>query len=197
MNTNVGTPNAIVYRYIGPAGEGVDFAPGFDLANWEITDASFPLKNVLVDDDIVSPVAKEWTLSGGTSIGRFGFAKLTYTTREWSDFLEDFVTPQTGFTEVEVTRRQTRLRQHALQQHQRMFREYEAIQLLSQFRFFNRWTLHGNYTHELKNDGNFVGEAGNQPGNPSVFGNCPEMLIRRGTSPKAGCLDTRSTASAC
>lgn len=176
VNTNVGTPNAIAYRYIGPAGEGVDFAPGFNLANWEITDASFPLKNVLVDDDIVSPVAKEWTLSGGTSIGRFGFAKLTYTTREWSDFWEDFVTPQTGFTEFEVNGVKKVFDNTLYSNTSDMFREYEAIQLLSQFRFFNRWTIHGNYTHELKNDGNFVGEAGNQPGNPSVFGNRPEML---------------------
>jgi hypothetical protein len=31
------------------------------------------------------------------------------------------------------------------------------------------------YTHELKNDGNFVGEAGNQPGNSSLFGDYPEF----------------------
>ena len=176
VNTNVGTPNAIAYRYIGPAGEGVDFAPGFDLANWEVTDASFPLYNVRVDDDIVSPVAREWTLSGATSVGRFGFAKLTYTTREWSDFWEDFVAPQHGFTEFEVNGVRKVFDNTFYSNTSDLYREYEAIQLLSQFRFFNRWTIHGNYTHELRNHGNFVGEAGNQPGNPSVFGNRQEML---------------------
>jgi hypothetical protein len=176
VNTNVGTPNSISYRYIGPAGEGVDYAPGFDLANYEITSASFPLRNVLVDDDIVSPIAKEWTISGATSIGRFGFAKATYTTREWSDFWEDFINTSTGFTEFAVTPTITRRFDNTLYSNTSdLFREYEAIQLLSQWRLFNHWTLHGNYTHELRNHGNFVGEAGNQPGNPSTFGDYPEI----------------------
>ncbi len=176
VNTNVGTPNNISYRYIGPAGEGIDFAPGFDLANWEITDASFPLKNVFVDNDIVSPVAKEWTVSGGAALGRNGFGKLTYTTREWSDFWEDFVTIGHGFTEFDVNGVKKVFDNTFYSNTSDMHRQYSAIQLLSQFRFFNRWTIHGNYTYELENEGNFVGEAGNQPGNPSVFGNRPEML---------------------
>lgn len=176
VNTNVGTPNNISYRYIGPAGEGIDFAPAFNLANWEITDAGFPLQNVRVDDNIVSPVAKEWTISGGTAIGRRGFGKLTYTTRKWSDFWEDFVTTNTGFTEFEVNGVKKVFDNTLYSNTNDMNRQYSAIQLLSQFRFFDKWTIHGNYTYELENEGNFVGEAGNQPGNPSVFGNRPEML---------------------
>jgi hypothetical protein len=176
VNTNVGTPNSITMRYIGPAGEGVDFAPGFDLSNYEITNASFPLRNVRVADDIVSPVAKEWTLSGATAIGRAGFAKLTYTNREWSDFWEDFIDTTTGFTEFAVTPTITRRFDNTLYSNTSdLYREYEALQVLSQFRFFNRWTIHGNYTLELRNHGNFVGEAGNQPGNPSVYGDYPEI----------------------
>jgi hypothetical protein len=176
VNTNVGTPNSISYRYIGPAGEGIGFAPGFDLANYEVTNASFPLLNVRVDPDIVSPVAKEWTLSGGTGIGRNGFAKLTYTTREWSEFWEDFIDTTTGFTEFNITPTIKRTFDNTYYSNTSdLYREYEAIQLLSQFRFFNRWTLHGNYTHELRNHGNFVGEAGNQPGNPSTYGDYPEI----------------------
>ena len=180
VNTNVGTPNNVSYRYIGPAGEGLDFAPAFDVTNpayWEITGGSFPLQTVLVSDDIISPVAKEYTLSGGTSIGRFGFAKATYTNREWSDFWEDFVNPSLGFTPVVISPTITRnLDNQLFGNTSDMHRSYSAVQLLSQFRFFNRWTLHANYTYELENEGNFVGEAGNQPGNPSVFGNYPEML---------------------
>ncbi len=176
VNTNVGTPNNISYRYIGPAGEGVDFAPGFDINNYEITGASFPLKNVLVDDDIVSPLAKEWTISGGAQLTHNGFAKLTYTTRKWSDFWEDFIDTSTGFTEFQVTPAITRRFDNTLYSNtSELYREYEAVQLLSQWRFFNRWTIHGNYTLELKNNGNFVGEAGNQPGNSSVFGDYPEI----------------------
>lgn len=176
VNTNVGTPNSVLMRYIGPPGEGVDFAPGFDLANYEVTSASFPLKNVLVDEDVTSPIAEEWTVSGGTSIGRFGFAKVTLTNREWSDFWEDFTDTSTGFTEFSVTPTITRRFDNTLYANTSdLYREYQALQLLSQFRFFNRWTIHGNYTHELRNHGNFIGEAGNQPGNPSTFGDYPEM----------------------
>ena len=178
VNTNVGTPNNISYRYIGPAGEGIGFAPGFDLANYEITNASFPLLNVKVDDDIVSPVAKEWTLSGGAGIGRNGFAKLTYTTREWSEFWEDFIDTSTGFTTFNVTPTITRSFDNIYYSNTSdLYRQYSAVQLLSQFRFFNRLTLHGNYTYELENEGNFIGEAGNQPGNASIFGDYPEIRI--------------------
>src|SRR4029453_11733262 len=34
-NSNVGTPSQLIYNYIGPEGQGLDFAPGFNLANWE------------------------------------------------------------------------------------------------------------------------------------------------------------------
>src|SRR5262249_15189057 len=32
--TDVGTPSRVTYAYTGPTGQGKDFAPGFDLANY-------------------------------------------------------------------------------------------------------------------------------------------------------------------
>jgi len=40
----------------------------------------------------------------------------------------------------------------------------------------NRLTAGGDYTLELKDDGNFVGEAAGQPGIQSPYGNFPEVL---------------------
>jgi len=37
-------------------------------------------------------------------------------------------------------------------------------------------TVNGHYTLQLRNHGNFAGEAANQPGIPSVYGNYPEVL---------------------
>ena len=36
--------------------------------------------------------------------------------------------------------------------------------------------LNGDYTLQLRNHGNFDGEAGNQPGIPSIYGDYPEIL---------------------
>ena len=178
-NTNVGTPNQIIASYTGPAGQGIDFAPGFDLANYTITNAAFPLVNIRIDPNITSPVVDEWTLSGGTQIGRWGFAKMTFTNREWTDFFEDYIDPSTGVSTVElptnpVTTRQFQNRLYS--NNDESFKEYQAIQLLTQFRPISSWNINANYTHELSNHGNFIGEAGNQPGNPSQFGDYPELF---------------------
>ncbi len=37
-------------------------------------------------------------------------------------------------------------------------------------------TVNGHYTLQLRNHGNFAGEAANQPGIPSVYGNLPEVF---------------------
>jgi hypothetical protein len=43
VNTNVGRPSEVDYVYSGPAGQGLNFAPGFDLANYTaVTFANFP-----------------------------------------------------------------------------------------------------------------------------------------------------------
>src|SRR6185503_1393256 len=50
-NTDVGNPSRVTYGYTGPAGQGLDFAPGFDLANYNtIVSASFPTANIFVAD---------------------------------------------------------------------------------------------------------------------------------------------------
>jgi outer membrane receptor protein involved in Fe transport len=176
-NTNVGTPNNVSYRYIGPAGEGIGFAPGFDLKNYEITSGSFPLQNVRVDPDIKAPVADEFTVSGGAAITRNGFVKVSYTNRQWTDFFEDFIDRSTGFTNVVISPTISRNLDNTYYSNTSdMTREYESVQLLSQFKPLRAWTIHANYTYEIKNDGNFVGEAGNQPGIATLFGDYPEIF---------------------
>ena len=39
-----------------------------------------------------------------------------------------------------------------------------------------RWMLYGNWTMQIENDGNFEGEAANQPGNYSILGDRSEIL---------------------
>ena len=56
------------------------------------------------------------------------------------------------------------------------FREYQAMVLQSRYRFFDRLTLNGNYTIQLRNHGNYEGEGTNTPGSTSIIGDYPEAL---------------------
>jgi len=200
QNTDVGNPPALFYMYVGPAGSGYDFAPAYDFFNQDAAPGCDPssltsafltgcnyftllandgTQNVLVDAGVSSPTVDEITLSAGMELERGGFLKAIYTSREYSELVEDFVTTETGTTEVVVdgvsagTFSNTFITNSDLP-----VREYEAVQLIGRYRLEDNWTLDGNFTYQLKNDGNFEGEATNQPGNSSVIGNYPEIRSR-------------------
>ena len=70
VNTNVGRPDEVDYSYSGPAGQGFDFAPGFDLNNYRtVTFAAFPTANVMLADGVQSPLTKEFTAGIGRELG--------------------------------------------------------------------------------------------------------------------------------
>jgi hypothetical protein len=54
------------------------------------------------------------------------------------------------------------------------FRDYQALQFHSRYSINRRWSVAGNYTLELKDDGNYEGEAAFQPAIPSPIGDFPE-----------------------
>ncbi len=178
QNTNVGKPSLVLYEYKGPAGEGLGFAPGFDLANYTIINGSFPTANVFVDPDIKSPLIDEWTASVGSAVGRNGFVQLTYVNREYSSFYEDFIDLSTGTTTVVFQGRNFGTFDNQVYGNtDALSRTYRALQLQGRYQISPRWSVDANYTRELKNHGNIEGEAGNQPGNPSTFGDYPEIYV--------------------
>src|SRR6185436_1778420 len=61
-NSNVGNADRITGNYIGPAGEGRDFAAGFDPANYQTFTGAFPTANVFFEDGLESPLTREFTL---------------------------------------------------------------------------------------------------------------------------------------
>ena len=179
-NTPVGQPSRVTYAYIGPTAEGMGCTACFDVKNpnnYIIVGGNFPLLNVAVDDNIKSPVVDEYTFSLGQAITTNGFVKATYTNRKWNSFFEDFILAGNGFTTVQVPGSTIAFNVDnvVIGNTDSMKKDYAAIQILGQYRPFSRWTTQLNYTRELKNDGNFVGEAGNQPGNASLFGDRPEL----------------------
>ncbi len=79
-NSPVGNPADITPIYRGPAGQGVNFAPGFDLANYPINSANAtvldPTQNVKMDPNLQSPLVHEFTVSYGTRMfGTRGYAR--------------------------------------------------------------------------------------------------------------------------
>jgi hypothetical protein len=55
-------------------------------------------------------------------------------------------------------------------------RKYQAIEAFGQYRPTSRWMWNAAWTMQLKNEGNFEGEATNQPGISSTIGDYPEAF---------------------
>jgi hypothetical protein len=174
VNTNVGRPSEVDYSYSGPAGQGASFAPGFDLTNYTaVTFANFPTSNVRVADGIKSPLTKEFTLGLGRQIGARADARATYAWRKASNFVEDFVDLAGGITDVPLV---GPLTNRVYDNTDQLHRDYQALILQAGYRARRNLTINGHYTLELQNEGNYSGEASNQPGIPSVYGNFPEIF---------------------
>ena len=176
-NTNVGTPSSVTYTYNGPPGAGMSFAPGFNLANYNITAGSFPVANIFLADNLNTPRTREWTLQAGTRLGNKGEAKVVYTNRRTTNILEDFITIDLGKTTVTDGGVNFGTFDNNLIQNTDSpnFRAYQALQCLANYRVTNEWYVGGHWTVQLENEGNFEGEAGNQPGNYSIIWDRPEF----------------------
>jgi hypothetical protein len=174
VNTNVGRPNETDYVYSGPAGQGGDFAPGFDLANYtQVVFASFPTANVQMADGLKSPLTREFTVGLGRELGDRGYARATYAWRKASRFVEDFLDLTTGVADVPLV---GQLTNRVYDNTDDLYRDYQSMVFQSGYRVRDNVTVDGHYTLQLRNHGDFAGEAARQPGIPSVYGNFPEVF---------------------
>jgi hypothetical protein len=174
VNTNVGRPDEVDFVYSGPAGQGGDFAPGFDLNNYQtVIFANFPTANVQLADDLQSPLTREFTLGLGKELGDRGYAKTTYAWRNTSRFVEDFIDLGRGVTTIPLVGTATN---RVFDNTEGVDREYQALMLQTGYRVLSRMHVDGHYTLQLRNHSPFAGEAPNQPGVPSPFGNYPEIF---------------------
>ena len=178
-NTNVATPNYLYQLYVGPSGEGRGFAPGFDSANYVNTGGVFPTANVFFADGLSSPITRELSFSAKAAIGqRGGYVALTYTKRDMSNFFEDFFGIAEGRTQVIQNGVDYGTFDNRVFRNSDLpTRRYQGLSAQTAFRPTTRWGLYGNYTIQLKNEGNFEGELRNQPAQSSVFGNYPELYV--------------------
>ncbi len=173
-NSSVGNPAETIGIYNGPAGQGRDFAPAMDPANYDIVYGSFPTANIFLDKNLSSPLTKEFTVSGGTQIGPRGSAQVTYVWRRMSNFIEDFIDIANGTTDVVQNGMDFGTFTNVLYQNTNVpKRDYQGIVFQGSYRLTPNWQVAGNWTVQLKNDGNFSGEASNQPGIGSLNGTYP------------------------
>ena len=173
-NSAVGNPAITIGIYDGPAGQGREFAPGFDPANYVTVFGSFPTANVSIAPGLSSPVTKEFTVSAGTQLGKKGSTQVTYVLRRMGSFIEDFIDIANGTTNVvqegEDFGTFTNIQFRNTSEPKR---DYQAMVFQAEFRPKANWQVAGNYTLQLENDGTFSGEATNQPGITSVHGDFP------------------------
>jgi hypothetical protein len=182
--TPVGTPSLLLWEYLGPEGQGVDFMPAYDLNNYRIISGNFPLQSRRFAPDLRSPNANEFTAAVGSAMGRSGHVKLTYVQRTYSDFIEQFVTMDTG--QVDVVFEGQNFGRFDVQEFRNTDvprREYRAVQFQARHNVTPWLPLHAHWTLQLRNQGDFEGEGVNQPGNWSSFGFQPEFFVRERNEP--------------
>jgi hypothetical protein len=179
-NSPVGNPADIFSLYQGPAGQGLNFAPGLDIKNYPVNpdnaSVTVPTANVFTDPGMKSPLIHEFTTSYGVNVARGkGYAEVAYVYRKTTNMIEDFITRADGTTQVQAFGIDAgvvsnRVYRNTDQAH----RMYQGMVFQSRYQLANRWTVNGQYTLQLKNEGNYAGEGTNTPGATSRIGDYPE-----------------------
>jgi hypothetical protein len=177
-NSNVGNADRITGTYIGPAGEGREFAAGFDPANYQTFTGTFPTANVFFEDGLAAPLTREFTLGLARELTDRGWARATYVTRHATNFVEDFITMAEGQTIVSKNGVNLGAFDNAVYRNTNVpTRDYQALQFESAFRPSSNVSLNGHWTVQLQNDGTFEGESSSGPAQPSLIGDYPEIYV--------------------
>lgn len=177
-NSNVANPDELIGVYFGPPGQGRNFAPGFNPANYETVFGMFPTANIFFESGLSSPLTKEFTTSYGAEIGTRAYADATYIWRSGSGFIEDYVSLANGVTDVvrqgvEAGTFTNKVYRNTAGD---VYRRYHALVFQGRVRAARQLNVSGNWTIALKNEGNYEGEATNQPGVTSLIGDYPEAF---------------------
>ncbi|HEY1251940.1 MAG TPA: TonB-dependent receptor [Thermoanaerobaculia bacterium] len=172
--TNVGNPSYVYYFYLGPPGEGYDFAPGYDLSNYVLAGGAFPTRNVALQDGLHSPRTREWSGSIGGQILQNTYAAITYLHRDYKDFIIPLITIETGSTSIPELDGAV-LDNKVYSNTELIKRTYQSISMQSRTNFWRNFWLQIAYTYTIKNEGNSEEEAVNQPFSPANIGSFPEL----------------------
>ncbi len=183
-NTNVGNPNLLIGIYTGPAGQGRDFAPGFDPSNYVTVFGQFPAANVSLAKALSSPLTNEFTTSLGAELSNGGYIQGTYVFRRTSNLIEDFIDIANGTTDVVQNGFDVGTFTNVVYGNSNVaFRQYQGLLFEGKYAITRNWSLNGHYTLMLQDNGNYEGEATNQPALISDIGNYPQIFDATRTYP--------------
>jgi outer membrane receptor protein involved in Fe transport len=185
-NTVVANAARVTSVYNGPAGQGYDFAPAYDLANYSVVSGSFPTANIFLDEDLRSPLTHEFTVSAGQQIRGGGAVRAIYVWRHATGLVESFIDDPTAAGRTTVAQNGVvfgTFDNVAYRNSDKAVRDYQALELQGNYRLRSNWSMAGQWTVQLKNEGNFEGEAANQPGIGSAVGDYPEILVENRNFP--------------
>jgi hypothetical protein len=158
--TNTGNPGYLYGPYIGPAGQGRDFAAGFNPDNYLLVLAGSPTQNVSFARGAKAPLTTEYALGAGMQL-RHGSLRLTYQQRRTNELLEAFQTIDLGTTQIVIRGVPGPQADNIVYRNSNLSeRTYKALVLQGRYAIKPRWSLEGNWTHELENDGGYEGQGG-------------------------------------
>ncbi len=177
-NSNVGNADRITGSYIGPAGEGRDFVAGFDPANYQTIAGTFPTANVFFDDNLESPLTREFTVAIAREIGHIAWARASYVKRHATQFVEDFITMAEGQTVVIRNGVNFGTFDNAVYRNTDVpKRDYQALQFETAYHRSSNLSVSAQWTVQLENDGTFEGESSSGPAQPSLIADYPEIYV--------------------
>jgi hypothetical protein len=135
---------------------------------------------VFFADNLKSPLTKEATVSIGREFSQGLWARTRYVHRRATDFVEDFITMATGTTDIVRNGVDFGTFDNAVYQNTDLAkREYDAVDLQSGWQATKALMVSGQWTVQLRNNGNFEGESANNPAIPGFIGDYPEMYVER------------------
>jgi hypothetical protein len=177
-NSAAGNADRITGTYTGPSGAGLDFAPAFDPANYTTISGTFPTANIFFAGNLTSPVTRETTLSLGRDFGKGLWARGRFVHRRATDFVEDYIPIADGKTVVTRNGVNFGTFDNAVYRNSDLpKREYDAFDVQSGWQASKPLSVAGQWTVQLRNNGNFEGEAANSPAIPSVIADYPEIYV--------------------
>ncbi len=177
-NTSVGNPAYLYQLYTGPSGTGINFAPAYNAANWQTFAGVLPTVNVKFDPNLHAPTTDEFTFGASYSLPKNGYIKAIYTNRKIGDFIENFTDTTTGNSVGTLGGVEVGPFDNVVYRNSSLAtRKYQGLTFIGSVRPLNHWSINANYTLQIQNYGDFEGEARNQPGISSLWGNYPELYV--------------------
>lgn len=135
---------------------------GTDYANWQ---GSEPVHlgiggvSTKLAGKLKAPGVDEWTIGGGVQLTPNAYVRADYINREWNNYYGSFTNQETGPVVEPITGAHSDLT--LVTNTDLLTREYRAVQLSANSRFFNRLNVGGNYTwSELTGNAEGEGTAG-------------------------------------